>query len=138
MKAAKYEDFPAAGGQRGDGLVENLDFLDMGGGLGRIGLLFYQGQVLDIPYAVCRRDQVVSGEVEGGVAGGDEKIGADLLKPPRDLGAQQSSVGLLDQVIHVGQSLETPAQISSQSRFVRLHLRAKPLRMISGLKPALR
>ncbi len=130
VKTAEDENLAAAGRERGDGLVEDFDFLIVGDIFRGIESIFYHGQLLDIPYAVGRRHPVMTGNVERGISGSDEKIGTDLLQLASNLGAEEPSVGFLNQIIHVGQSGKPATEVGAEGGFVGLHFGREPLGMI--------
>ncbi|MCX6933003.1 MAG: hypothetical protein NTZ29_10000 [Verrucomicrobia bacterium] len=70
-------------------------------------------------------------EIDGGVAGGGEKKGPGVGHAPAGVGAEGTNIGLLHEIVVVGQSWEAFREISAQGRFMGLNLLGKPLGLIS-------
>ena len=114
------------GAQRfGDGFAMLATFyrLDDGGG----GV--EEGQ-FDEPIVVgegfVRVDVAPAEEIDGGVAGGGEKKGFGMSEAIGVGEAEEPDVGLLHEVVMIGQGGETPRKIGAESGLVGLHVLGKP------------
>ena len=77
-------------------------------------------------------DVAAAEEIDGGVARGREEKGFRVGEPAGVVDAQDAHIGLLHEVIVVGQAGEPSREERAQRRLVRLHAFGKPNGLISG------
>jgi hypothetical protein len=71
-------------------------------------------------------------EIEGGVARRGEKERLGMSDGARSARSQQPGIGVLDDVVLIGQGRETPVQVRAQRRFIRLHFLGEPSGVVDG------
>jgi hypothetical protein len=126
VEFAEGQHAAAALGEGLDGLGEKLEFLVMTGGFGDAGPIIKDGQEVDLCYAVDGDNLAAAEIVEGGVAGGGEKVGLGGAERRLLTGLEESGVSLLHEVVDIEVRGEFGAEVGAQLGFVRLDFFGKP------------
>src|SRR5690606_21973730 len=101
-------------------------FLLSRGGVRGVRLLFNDVRALRMGDGRRRLQALVTEEVEREVSSDREHERTNLSQAARRAFAEQAAIGFLDNVVGVRQCGKTRAQVSAQSRLVRLHFQGEP------------
>ena len=134
FKFTEDEDFTATRGQFRDGCGQEIGLLTPADVFGDTGRLVEDAREIVIRYGknLCRG--AAAQKIARGVARSRKQQSPRRHNGPPLAGSEEAHIGLLDDVIGVDQRSKMRAQVSPQSRFVRLHLAGEPAGVLGVLR----